>query len=67
MALFLKDYDKAIELYSATIDLNFASDTTFASRCTAELGKMLWEDALLDAQKVRWFLLFRKRSSMAVQ
>jgi hypothetical protein len=52
-ALSSKDYDKAIKLYPAVIDLECASDTIFASRCTAKLGKLLWEDALLDAQKVR--------------
>ncbi|KAJ8595030.1 hypothetical protein M405DRAFT_871979 [Rhizopogon salebrosus TDB-379] len=51
-ALSVKDYDRAIELYSAVIDLDPLSDTIFASRCTAKLGKMLWEDALVDAQKV---------------
>ncbi|KAJ8591160.1 hypothetical protein M405DRAFT_880653 [Rhizopogon salebrosus TDB-379] len=51
-ALSVKDYDKAIELYSAVIDLDPLSDTIIASRCTAKLGKMLWEDALADAQKV---------------
>jgi tetratricopeptide (TPR) repeat protein len=51
-ALSSKDYDKAIELYSAAIDLDPALDTLFASRCNAELGGMLWEDALVDAQKV---------------
>jgi hypothetical protein len=58
-ALSSKDYDKAIELYSAAIDLDSASDIIFASRCNAKLGKMLWEDALVDAQKVRCYLLFR--------
>jgi tetratricopeptide (TPR) repeat protein len=65
-ALSSKDYDKAIELYSAAIDLDSSSDTIFGSRCTAKLGKLLWDDALLDAQKVRWclFKLYRKPSSM---
>jgi hypothetical protein len=52
-ALFLKDYDKAIELYSGAIGLGSASDAIFTSRCEAKLGKMLREDALVDAQKVR--------------
>ncbi|KAG0708661.1 hypothetical protein DFH29DRAFT_427152 [Suillus ampliporus] len=51
-ALAASDYDKAIELYSAAIDLHFASDTIFANRSKARSEKMLWEDALLDAQKV---------------
>jgi hypothetical protein len=50
-ALSSKDYDNAIELAIDT------SNTTFASRCAAKLEKMLWEDALLDAQKVRRCLL----------
>jgi hypothetical protein len=42
----------AIELYSAAIDLDSGTDTIFAKRSKAKLEKMLWEDALLDAQKV---------------
>ncbi|KAG2346823.1 WD40 repeat-like protein [Suillus weaverae] len=53
------EYDRAIDLYSAAIDLDSASDTVFANRSKAKLGEMLWEDALLDAQKVRWHLRFR--------
>ncbi|KAJ8592030.1 hypothetical protein M405DRAFT_813388 [Rhizopogon salebrosus TDB-379] len=51
-ALAAKDYDKSIELYSAAIDLDSTNDSIFAKRCTAKLGKMLWEDALIDVQKV---------------
>ncbi|KAG1726991.1 uncharacterized protein EDB91DRAFT_899902 [Suillus paluster] len=51
-ALAARDYDKAIELYSMVIDLNSAIDTDFAKRSEAKSGKLLWEDALLDAQKV---------------
>ncbi|KAG1817516.1 uncharacterized protein BJ212DRAFT_1269921 [Suillus subaureus] len=47
-----KDYDRAIELYSAAIELDSATDTIFANRSKARLLKMLWEDALLDAEKV---------------
>jgi hypothetical protein len=47
-----RDYDKAIYLYSAAIDLGAVSDTIFAKRSKAKLKKMLWDDALLDAQKV---------------
>ncbi|KAG1722080.1 uncharacterized protein EDB91DRAFT_1256240 [Suillus paluster] len=50
-ALAARDYDKAIELYSMVIDLNSASGTDFAKRSEAKSGKLLWEDALLDAQK----------------
>ncbi|KAG1791519.1 uncharacterized protein HD556DRAFT_1528372 [Suillus plorans] len=51
-ALAAGNYDKAIELYSAAIDLDFATHTTFANRSKARSGKMLWNDALLDAEKV---------------
>ncbi|KAG2365169.1 hypothetical protein BDR07DRAFT_1354004 [Suillus spraguei] len=51
-ALAASDYDRAIDLYSAVIDLDCTSDVVFASRSEAKLGKMLWDDALLDAQKV---------------
>jgi tetratricopeptide (TPR) repeat protein len=65
-ALSTKDYDKAIELYSAAIGLDSASYTIVASRCNARLGKMLWEDALVDAQRVRWYPVFCKPGSIAV-
>jgi hypothetical protein len=39
--------------YRALLVGDSASDTIFASRCTAKLRKMLWEDALLGARKVR--------------
>lgn len=39
------------DLYWAGIDLDFATDTIFAYSSKANLEKMLWEDALLDAQK----------------
>ncbi|KAG0709236.1 hypothetical protein DFH29DRAFT_1074959 [Suillus ampliporus] len=51
-ALTASDYDTAIESYSAAIDLNSASDTILANRSKARLGILLWEDALLDADKV---------------
>ncbi|OJA19077.1 hypothetical protein AZE42_03751 [Rhizopogon vesiculosus] len=51
-ALSASEYDRAIELYSAAIDLDSATDTIFANRCKAKLAKMLWEEALIDAQKV---------------
>jgi hypothetical protein len=51
-ALAASEYDKAIELYSAAIDLNYATDIIFANRCKANLEKILWEEALVDAQKV---------------
>ncbi|KAG0701142.1 hypothetical protein DFH29DRAFT_1080227 [Suillus ampliporus] len=51
-ALTANNYDRAIELYSVAIDLNSATDTIFANCSKARSGKLLWEDALLDAQKV---------------
>ncbi|OJA07725.1 hypothetical protein AZE42_06102 [Rhizopogon vesiculosus] len=42
------------ELSSATPDPYYTTDTTvLASRCQAKLEQMLWDDALVDAQKVR--------------
>ncbi|KAG2345923.1 hypothetical protein BDR05DRAFT_960217 [Suillus weaverae] len=52
VALAVSDYDSAIDLYSAAINSNSASDAIFANRTRAKLGKMLWMEALLDAQKV---------------
>ncbi|KAG1766605.1 hypothetical protein EV702DRAFT_1282874 [Suillus placidus] len=52
IALTASDYDRAIDLYSAAINSNSASDAVFAKRSKANLGKMLWIEALLDAQKV---------------
>jgi hypothetical protein len=51
-ALAASEYDRAIDLYSAAIDLDSASDVIFANRSKARLGKMLWDDAFHDAQKV---------------
>ncbi|KIK40720.1 hypothetical protein CY34DRAFT_806895 [Suillus luteus UH-Slu-Lm8-n1] len=51
-ALDVRDYDRPIDLYSAAITLNSASSIVFANRSKAKLGKMLWMEALLDAQKV---------------
>jgi len=52
VALAASDYDRAIDLYSTAIDLDSGFDVIFTNRSKAKLGKMLWEDALLDAQKV---------------
>jgi tetratricopeptide (TPR) repeat protein len=52
------DNDKAITLYSAAIDLAAASETIFIKRSEAELDMKLWEEALLDAQKVREATVF---------
>ncbi|KAG2345954.1 hypothetical protein BDR05DRAFT_97821 [Suillus weaverae] len=52
VALAASDYDRAIDLYSAAINSNSASDAVFGNRSKAKLGKMLWTEALLDAQKV---------------
>jgi len=64
-ALTASDYDRAIDLYSAAINLNPASDAVFANRSKAKLGKMLWMDALLDAQKVRWHPSFNDQYSLS--
>ncbi|KAG0700212.1 hypothetical protein DFH29DRAFT_1056381 [Suillus ampliporus] len=51
-ALAASDYDRAIKLYTLAIDLDYANDTIYANRSKARSEKMLWEDALLDAEKV---------------
>ncbi|KAG2338855.1 hypothetical protein BDR05DRAFT_968858 [Suillus weaverae] len=51
-ALAAGNYDRAIELSSAVIDLDLATDAVFANRSKARWEKMLWNDALLDAQMV---------------
>jgi hypothetical protein len=52
-ALAASAYDRAIELYSAAIDLDYAADTIFSNRCKAKLENKLWDEALINAQKVR--------------
>jgi hypothetical protein len=61
-AFTASEYDRAIDLYSVAIGLDSASDTNFAKRSMAKSGKMLWVEALHDAQKVRWHLPFCNRS-----
>ncbi|KAG2346778.1 hypothetical protein BDR05DRAFT_749584 [Suillus weaverae] len=51
-ALAASDFDRAIDLYSAVIDLTSRFYAVFANRSKAKLGKRLWMEALLDAQKV---------------
>lgn len=51
-AFTANDYDRAIDIYSVVIDLDCANETVFANRSKARSEKMLWQDALLDAQKV---------------
>jgi len=51
-ALDASDYENAIILYSAAIELGFTSNTIFANRSKAKSGKMLWDEALLDAEEV---------------
>ena len=51
-ALTASQYDVAIKLYSVVLDLDPAIDSVFTNRCKAKLGKKLWEEALVDAQKV---------------
>jgi hypothetical protein len=52
-ALAAGNYDRAIELYSAAIDLDLTTDAVFVNRSKARSGKVLWDEALLDAEKVR--------------
>lgn len=51
------NHDKAIggttDPYWSGRDLDFSTDAIFAYSSRANLDKMLWEDALLDAQKVQ--------------
>jgi hypothetical protein len=56
------NYDSAIHLYSAAIDLDYTTDVIFSKRGKAKLEKGLWKEALLDAQKVRWHLLRPSRN-----
>jgi tetratricopeptide (TPR) repeat protein len=51
-AFAASDYNRAIDLYSAAIELDSASDTVFAKRSKAKSEKKLWIEALNDAQKV---------------
>lgn len=50
--LAASDYTGAIKLYSTVIDLGSGTDTVYANRSRAKSQAMLWEEALLDAQKV---------------
>ena len=59
-SLAVSEYDKAIDLYSVAIGLGPATDFIFANRCKAKLGKMLWEEALIDAQKVPYHRLVHR-------
>ena len=63
-ALATNDYDKAIDSYSAAIDLDPASDTISARRSKAKSENMLWEEVLLDAQKVRPIYCFAGECSL---
>jgi hypothetical protein len=47
-----RDYDRAIELYSAATLLDPSCDSLFAHRSRAKLGRHLYVDALHDAEKV---------------
>ncbi|KAG2369249.1 hypothetical protein BDR07DRAFT_1477243 [Suillus spraguei] len=51
-ALTASDYDRAINLYLVVINLEYTSNVVFALCSEAKLSKMIWEDAILDAQKV---------------
>ncbi|KAG2149068.1 uncharacterized protein EDB93DRAFT_358436 [Suillus bovinus] len=52
VALAASDYDMAILLYSKAIELDHANEIIFANCTKAKLKKALWEEALVDAQKV---------------
>ena len=62
-ALAASEYDRAIELYSFAIDFDAGNNTLFAKRCKANLGKMLWEEALIDARKVPYHRPIHRSSS----
>lgn len=64
-ALAASEYDRAIELYSVAINLGYGTNTVVAQRCKAKLEKMLWEEALIDADKVRWHLSFRSPNTFS--
>ncbi|KAG2077519.1 hypothetical protein BDR04DRAFT_1148250 [Suillus decipiens] len=51
-ALAAGNYDKVAGLYSATIDLDFATSTIFVTRSKARLGKILSDDILLGVETV---------------
>jgi hypothetical protein len=55
-ALAAHDYDKAIALYSAAIDLGSVTSAVFASRCLAKMNQGKCGQAILDAEKVRGHL-----------
>ncbi|KAG0702651.1 hypothetical protein DFH29DRAFT_492432 [Suillus ampliporus] len=51
-AVAANNYETAIELYSAAIDLDSSLDFLFASRSRANLARNLYAEALSDAEKV---------------
>ncbi|OJA08258.1 hypothetical protein AZE42_02069 [Rhizopogon vesiculosus] len=56
VALAACDFDRAIDLYSVAINLDSTNNTIFGNRSKAKLEKMLWEEALFDAQKPMFIL-----------
>jgi stress-induced-phosphoprotein 1 len=51
-AFAAKDYDKAIQLFSAAIALDPSNHVLFSNRSAAKAGKKLWTGALEDAEQV---------------
>jgi hypothetical protein len=51
-ALAAGNNNRAIKIYSAAIDFDLETESIFANRSKARSGKMLWDDALFDAEKV---------------
>jgi hypothetical protein len=58
-ALAAGNNDRAIKIYSVVIDFDLATETIFANHSKVRSGKMLWDDALFDAEKVQQQLQFR--------
>ncbi|KAF9246884.1 chaperone [Melanogaster broomeanus] len=51
-AFAAKDYDKAIQLFTAAIALDPSNHVLFSNRSAAKAGKKLWTGALEDAEQV---------------
>lgn len=47
-----KDYDKAIELFTAALKLDPTNHVFFSNRSAAKAGKKLYSEALEDAESV---------------
>lgn len=51
-AFSAKDYDKAIELFTAAIAIDPSNHVLFSNRSAAKAGKKQWAGALEDAEQV---------------